>query len=394
MDTCALWIYILVVSLISTWVACQRRRRRDQAAHNLARLQDQNRELLDCHNQFLQLAGKMRDMVWIVSVGRRKTVFVNAAFEDITGRTCQSLYDNPDCRDLIHPDDRAPTLARLSRQALQKDESAVEFRIVRADEVTRWVRCRPFLFLKAGGRGNRVGWIVEDITDLKHVRETLRRISSRLQQVQDDERRRIARELHDSTAQTLTALILNLTAVNMSRARWDRKSRRGLDECLALASQCSREVRSLSYLLHPPLLDELGLISALRHFVGGLTQRGDIRVDLEVAPDFERLTREFELGIFRVVQESLINVRRHSGSTKARVRILQTAGVVVLEVSDEGRGLPQEMVGPGKQVIASTGVGLAGMQERVEQLGGWVEIESSSQGTTVRAFLPYQPLQS
>jgi two-component system, NarL family, sensor kinase len=385
MDTCALWLSILAVSLISIWVASQRRRGRDQAALNLARLQDQNRELHDCHDQFLNLAGKMSDMVWIVSVGRRKTVFVNSAFEEITGRTCQSLYDKPDCRDLIHPDDRAHTLARLSRQALQKDESAVEFRIVRADDATRWVRCRPFLFLTAG-ESNRVGWIVEDITDLKHVRETLRRISLRLQQVQDDERRRIARELHDSTAQTLTALILNLTALNSSRAHWDRKSRHALDESLALASQCSREVRSLSYLLHPPLLDELGLISALRHFVGGLTQRGDIRVDLDVAPDFERLTPEFELGIFRVVQESLINIRRHSGSTTARVRILQAAGVVVLEVSDEGRGLPQEMVAPG--------VGLAGMQERVEQLGGWVEIESSSQGTTVRAFLPYRPLQS
>src|SRR5690348_4587286 len=301
MDTCALWLSIIAVSLMSIWVASQRRRDHEKAALYLARLQEENRELGDCHDQFLHLAGKMRDMVWIVSVGRRKTVFINSAFEEITGRTCQSLYDKPDCRDLIHPDDRAHSLARLSRQVLQKDDSAVEFRIVRADGAIRWVRCRPFLYLKAGGGGNRVGWIVEDITDFKHVRETLRRISTRLQQVQDDERRRIARELHDSTAQTLTALILNLTALKMSRVRWDGKSRRILEESLALASQSSREVRSLSYLLHPPLLDELGLISALRHFVGGLTLRGDIRVELDVAPDFDRLAPEFELGIFRVV---------------------------------------------------------------------------------------------
>lgn len=217
---------------------------------------------------------------------------------------------------------------------------------------------------------------------------------ARMQKVKDDERRRIARELHDSTAQTLTALILSLTALQKSKARWSGKTRRALMESLALANQCSREVRTLSYLLHPPLLEELGLISALRHYVAGLTQRGDIRVDLEVAPNFDRLTPEIELGLFRVVQETLINVRRHSGSATARIRLLQSAGFVVLEVSDEGRGLPEKMVGPGKRMTAGLGVGMTGMQERVEQLGGRVEIETSSRGTTVRAFLPYRPLYS
>lgn len=394
MNSCALWLSILAASLILIRTATQRCRENGHASLNLSRLRGEENALLDCQERFLRLAEKMRDMVWVVSVGGRKTVFINAAFEEITGRTCQSLYDNPDCRGFIHPADRPLALTKLVRQILDGDEGAVEFRIVRPDEAIRWVRCRGFLFSKDFRAGSQIGWIVEDVTERRLASETLRRISGRLQQAQDDERRRIARELHDSTAQTLTALILNLTALKKSKVRWSGKTRRAMKESMALANQCSREVRTLSYLLHPPLLEELGLISALRHYVSGLTQRGDIRVDLDVARDFGRLTPEIELGLFRVVQESLLNIRRHSGSNTARVHILRNAGVVVLEVSDEGRGLPRELVGTGKRMTVAPGVGMAGMQERVEQLGGWVEVESSSRGTTVRAFLPNRPLTS
>jgi PAS domain S-box-containing protein len=391
MDICALWLSTLAASLILFRAVSKRGRENDEARFR-ACLQEKEMALIECQDRFLRLAGKMREVVWIVSVGRRQTVFVNAAFEKITGRTCQSLYDKPDCRDLIHPDDRALAVTNLVRQVLEKENGAIEFRIVRADDATRWVRCRAFLFSIGFRAGNQIGWIVEDITERRQARETLRRIFGRLQQAQDDERRRIARELHDSTAQMLTALILNLTSLRESKARWSGKTRRALSESLALASQCSREVRTISYLLHPPLLEEIGLISALRHFVAGLTQRGDIRVSLEVAAEFDRLPPEFELCLFRVVQEGLMNILRHSGSTTARVRILQNAGVVVLEVSDEGHGLPLKLVGYGERILAAPGVGMAGMQERVEQLGGWVEIESGIQGTTVRAFLPYKPL--
>jgi len=222
--------------------------------------------------------------------------------------------------------------------------------------------------------------------DLDRTNQNLRELSTRLMQLQDDERRRLARELHDSVGQMLAALGMNLAAVGTDIERLT-KTANTVNDSAALVQELSQEVRTISHLLHPPLLDEAGLASALRWYTEGFAQRSKINVDLEVPADFGRLDRESETAIFRTVQECLTNIHRHSGSRTARIRIAASNGQVCVEVEDRGNGIPPE-----KQFeMASNGtpgVGLRGMRERLRQLGGSLDIHSNSKGTLVVARLP------
>jgi signal transduction histidine kinase len=229
--------------------------------------------------------------------------------------------------------------------------------------------------------------LVKENTERRHAEESMHRLSARLLQLQDEERRHIARELHDSTAQTLYGLAIKLRLVAQSERPPDPKSDQLLAESRQLADQCLSEMRTMAYLLHPPSLDELGLLPACRSLVKGFTERSQILVDLKVPPDLDRLPREMETALFRVMQESLSNIHRHSGSKTACIQLSENDHEIRLEVSDQGRGLVREMV---DRVIDETqlGVGIAGMRERIRQLGGQLEIRSSSKGTTVIAVLP------
>lgn len=223
---------------------------------------------------------------------------------------------------------------------------------------------------------------------LRESEGALHKLSGALLRSQDEERRRLARELHDSTAQSVAALGMNLAVVNESAAGLDPRGRRALTESLAITDQCLSEIRTFSYLLHPPVLDELGLKSALEWYVEGFVQRSGIRVDLDVPPDLERLPQELEVVLFRIVQESLTNVHRHSGSQTATIRITRSAADICMEVRDHGGGIRSRTVQstPGKLMAA--GVGIAGMRERVRQIGGRFTVQSDSGGTTVELTLP------
>ena len=226
----------------------------------------------------------------------------------------------------------------------------------------------------------------ERTTELNTANQNLRELSARLLQLQDEERRRIARELHDSIGQMLTALTMNLSSVRADIERL-AKTATSLTDSEGLVQEMSAEVRTISYLLHPPLLDEKGLSSAIRWYVDGFRQRSKIKVDLELQDDFGRLPREVETALFRVVQECLTNVHRHSGSSVAKIRLRHGGGQVLVEVADEGKGIPPEK----KYVMASAGthgVGVRGMRERLRQLGGSLDIDSNGAGTTVIARLP------
>jgi two-component system, NarL family, sensor kinase len=222
--------------------------------------------------------------------------------------------------------------------------------------------------------------------ELTAARDSLRELSARLLQVRDEERRRIARELHDSIGQLLAALSMNLAALNRDPERLPPEMSRLAPESLNLLDQAIREIRTMSHLLHPPLLDEVGLDSTLRWYVDGFTQRSGINVDLQISTGAERLPQETELTVFRLVQECLANIHRHSSSKTASIRVQSQDGWLSLDVTDAGKGIPSEKH---KAVLEGRlGVGIRGMRERLRMLGGHLDIESTAGGTTVRAVLP------
>lgn len=215
----------------------------------------------------------------------------------------------------------------------------------------------------------------------------LQNLSHRLLKAQDEERRRVARDLHDSTGQTLTALKMGLAALEQKLKQTQYTSDM-MSEIAALADQALQEIRTTSYLLHPPMLDEAGFTSAAQWYVDGFGKRSGIKVKLDLATKRERLPITIETALFRVLQESLTNVHRHSGALEVSIRFEYQAETVMLEIRDCGRGIPTELLNRLREASSETGVGLAGMRERLNELNGKLEIESDGHGTSMRAIVP------
>jgi two-component system NarL family sensor kinase len=224
---------------------------------------------------------------------------------------------------------------------------------------------------------------------LRSNEESLRQLSARLLQLQDEERRHIARDLHDITGQKLAFQSMALSALQTKQAsNLDAEAQQVLSDALVLNKEVSAEIRTLSYLLHPPLLDELGLSSAARWYAAGFTKRTGIPIDIDVPQEIKRLSPDAEVAIFRVLQESLTNVHRYANTAKARLRLSTTADNIKVEIEDYGKGMPARSKSPQKSV-ARRGVGIQGMTERIRQLGGRLEITSRPRrGTLVTATIP------
>src|ERR1700751_2957642 len=212
-------------------------------------------------------------------------------------------------------------------------------------------------------------------------------LTAQQQQVQDEERRRLARELHDSVGQLLACIAINIDRVKGESDNLSPEVADMVVQNRSMVNEITNQIRTISPLLHPPLLDEMGLPLALRWYVDGFKERSKIQATVEVPENFERLTPEIEIAIFRVVQECLVNVHRHSGSPSCSVILVRNSDGLQLQVKDRGHGIPKEK---SLYLMGSGGVGLRGMRERIRQLGGTLEIDSSENGTTITIKLPIQ----
>lgn len=302
---------------------------------------------------------------------RGEVVYCNPSLAALLGLSADSLVGTPFLT-FVYGEDQQSFQNILS----SKDEA--EVRLCRADSSLVSTR----IVTSVLSRDNSVcGLLVTDLSTEKENAE----LASRLQSVQDEERRGIARELHDSVGQLLAAITMNLS-------RFQTESRNApnmplIDDSALMLEQVTKEIRTISHLLHPPLLDVAGLASAVRWYVDGFSERSNIKVNLDIPSDCGRLSNEAEIAVFRVVQECLTNVYRHSGSDQCLVSMMKEPDHLKIDIKDKGRGIPESKEGNG---VTKHGLGLRGMKERLRQLGGKLEVATSNEGTTVTAVVPFR----
>lgn len=288
--------------------------------------------------------------------------------------------------DLIHPGDRARVWSEVQAALAARTSFQLEYRLKLAGGVESWLWEQGSGVFSSAGTLEGLEGLVVDVTARKQAEAAARELSGRLLAAQDEERRRLARELHDTTAQTIAALCMNLTMLGSKLSPSDPAAAQLLADATALGEHAGQEIRTVAYLLHPPILEHVGLAGALREFAVGFGRRSGIAVTVEIGPNVARYSPDVELALLRIVQESLGNVHRHSGSPTAIIRLRQTETETVLDVADVGKGF--RIPDATERSSGETGVGVAGMRERLRHLSGRLELTSGPGGTIVRAILP------
>jgi PAS domain S-box-containing protein len=315
---------------------------------------------------------------------------------DVIGYTAKEVLDmGPNFLLLtMHPDDLAMLPQAGAEYYKRKDGEVFEqtFRMRHKNGQWRWVHRSATIFSRTpDGQPKQILGACTDITEFKKTERELQELSGRLLSIQDEERRRIARELHDVTGQNLAAIGFHLGALERSEGL-SAHAKNTLAECLKLCVESQKEIRTLSYLLHPPLLDPFGLVRALEWYIDGLRKRTRMEVILDVTEDIGRLPIELETDLFRVIQEGLTNSFRHAGSdlTIIRLAMKEGGGGIVLQIEDQGGPKARTKLNE-RGVDAGFGVGIPGMRERLRQHGGTLEISASDLGTTLTVFVPLRP---
>jgi PAS domain S-box-containing protein len=327
--------------------------------------------------------------------------YISERFFEYTGASPESAvgFGWLEC---VHPDDTTEIKAHWVRCINSGEPYEAEYRIKNRDGIYRWFRARAIPIRNAQGEIVRWYGTCSDIHDSKVLEqsirdnaavlekaveertEALRQLSTRLMRTQDDERRRIARELHDSLGQELAAAKMTVDVIMQQRSA-NSKDHSAIDASTCI-DRALQQVRTMSHLLHPPLLDEVGLSSALRWYLEGMTKRSGIETTLEVnPPNFKRLAPALETTIFRIVQEALTNVFRHSKATHSWVTLTRNADHVLVEICDNGKGLDEKVM---KLRPGTLGIGIGGMRQRVEEFGGQLRLTNANPGTIVEVVIP------
>jgi PAS domain S-box-containing protein len=325
-----------------------------------------------------------------------KILWANAPFAETLGVQARLEPVGMRLHTLITPRSWEPldTALRMARRGPTEGEMTIETK--------SWSR-RVQLKLApiAAGDGTVIQLVARDVTkivqtseSLKQTEASLHTLSGRLLRLQDEERRRIARDLHDITGQELAVVVMTLSHLVRTVRDPGVDAAMAITEAIEIVRKVEQEIRTLSYLLHPPLLDELGLISALKWYIEGFNKRTGLEVDLVAPHNFKRLSPEKETALFRVVQESLTNVLRHSGSQRARIEIGWSDGDVQISVEDEGKGVTSEILQKLNSRKEILGVGIPGIRERLRQFGGTLRVYSGNRGTAVVAVVPAKGIEN
>jgi PAS domain S-box-containing protein len=381
-------------------------------SQDMAGLKEAEGALRRSEEQFQAFANSLPELCWMTDSDGR-VFWRNERWYEYTGTTPQQMEGEGG--QSVHDAEMLPSILERWKESIQNGTSfEMEFPLRGADGVYRWflTRIRPV----RDDAGNITRWygtatnideqrqllkslsearddlekrVLERTAELHTATESLRDLSARLLRMRDDEQRRLARELHDSVGQLLAAIGMNIAVVSSEADKLSPATAKCVAENAGLVDEVSREIRTISHLLHPPLLDEAGLASALRWYTEGFAKRSRIEVDLEIPRDLKRLPHDTEITMFRVVQECLTNIHRHSGSAMAAIRINPQGDRIIVEVQDRGKGIPLEKL-QNLARVNRDGVGFGGMRERLRQLGGTLEIQSDGSGTLVRAVLPME----
>jgi PAS domain S-box-containing protein len=353
--------------------------------------QERAREALEESEQrFRLLAEVTNDAIWDWDLVTNE-LWWNEGFETLFGysraeieKTIDSWYNR------VHPAERARVISGIHR--VIDDGGTIwsdEYRFLCKNGNYAYVQDRGQVIRNTAGKPVRMVGGMRDLTERNQAEKAAHALPAELLKAQDEERRRIARELHDSTAQELAVVSMNLGRLEEWIEGRDPWAENLLADSLAVLAQGNRDLRTLAHLLHPPMLEELGLIGALRDYVEGFSARSGIEVSLEFTENFERCSEDIETALFRVVQESLGNVHRHSGSKAALVKLVRDGHLIELTIADSGKGLPTGLLA-GTADRVRVGVGISGIRQRILQLQGRLEITSDQTGTTVFAVLPFR----
>jgi PAS domain S-box-containing protein len=357
-----------------------------KVARDITAEKQAERALRESEQRFRVITDASPIMVWMAGTDKLCYYF-NKGWLDFVGRTLEQESGNG-WTENVHPDDFDPCLQKYVSNFDARCPFEMEYRMRHHTGQYRWILDRGVpRYAPDGTFEGYVGGCL-DIHDQKEAAEKVRIAGdiTRLMNIQDKERRRIARELHDSAGQTLTVLGMSLAQlVERARGIAPELAKEG-KEIEGVVQQLHREIRTTSYLLHPPLLDECGLGSALKLYVEGLAERSDVAITLDVADNIGRLPSDMELAIFRVVQECLTNIHRHSGSKTALIRVTREGESVRTEVRDHGKGISPERLSEIQSHGA--GVGIRGIRERICQFHGEMKIESNASRTSVIVKIP------